>query len=68
MTDPCFKQVNQYYVTQLEPNKVQVPYTNGISKTFEDTLIATLIVFRDVSPTLSIWGAFKLRNLVSLAT
>ena len=68
MTDPCFNQVIQHYVTQLEPNKIQVPYTNGISKMFEDTLIATLIVFRDVSPILSIWEAFKLRNLVSLAT
>ena len=65
MTDQCLKQVNQHYVTQVEPNKIQVPYTNGVSKTFEDTLIAALIVLRDVSPTLSIWEAFELRTLVS---
>ena len=68
MTDPCLKQVNQHYVTQLEPNKIQVPYTNGISRTFEDTLIATLIVIRDISPTLSIWEAFELRTLASPIT
>ena len=65
MTDPCLKHVDQRYVTQLEPNKIQVPYTNGISRTFEDTLIAALIVLRDVSPALSIWEAFELRTLVS---
>ena len=63
--DPCLKQVNQRYAAQLEPNKIQVPYTNGVSRTFEDTLIAALIVLRDVSPTLSIWEAFELRTLVS---
>ena len=68
MTDPCLKQVNRHYVTQLEPNKIQVSYTNGISRTFEDTLITMLIVLRDVSPSLSIWEAFELRTLASLIT
>ena len=63
MTDLCLKQIN--HATQIEPNKIQVPYTNGISETFEDTLVAMLIVFRDVSPTLSIWEAFELRDSVS---
>ena len=62
------KQVNQKYVTQLKPNKIRVPFTNGISRIFEDTLIAMLIVLRDVSPTMSIWEAFELRTLASPIT
>ena len=65
MTDPCVKQVDQHNVTQLEPNTILVPYTNGISETLEDTMIATLTVLRDVSPTLSMWKAFQLRSQVS---
>ena len=66
MTNPCLEEVNPEYITYSEPNVMQVPYTNGISRTFENTLITTLIVFRDVSPTLSLWEAFKLRTVVSL--
>ena len=60
MTDPCLQNVNKESVTQLNPTKLQVSFTSGLTRTFENTLIAALIVLRDVSPTLSVWEAFEL--------
>ena len=65
MTDQCLNNVRQEVVTQLQPNKIQVPFTDGLTRTFENTLIAALIVVRDISPSLSVWEAFDLRKQVA---
>ena len=64
MTDPCLDNVHQDKVTQLNPSKIQVPFTSGITRTFENTLLAALIIFRDVSPSLSLWEAFDMQKEV----
>ena len=64
MTDLCLQNINMEAVMHLQPNKIQVPFTNGLTRTFENSLIAALIVVRDISPTLSVWEAFDLQKQV----
>ena len=62
MTEQCLGHVHQ----QLEPNRTEVPYTSGISRTFENTLMSALIILRDVSPTLSVWEAYSAQTMVKI--
>ena len=60
MTEQCLDHVHQ----QLGSNRTEVPYTSGISRTFENTLMSALIILRDVSPTLSVWEAYSTQTMV----
>ena len=64
MTEQCMDHVHKGSAVELTPNRTEVPYTSGITRTFENTLMSALIILRDVSPTLSVWEAFSAQTLV----